>query len=83
MAPTPRFEKLTSDLWQDASSWVPEDDPEYALDPDGGWYDEVVDMPIMQDEPRIGSEMPGKKRKKSKVSVSFRTLLHNIRSPNL
>lgn len=30
--------------WNSASSWLPADDPQFALDdPNGEWYDEVVD----------------------------------------
>src|SRR5258705_9866491 len=43
--------QFTSDSWKETPSWVPIDDPEYGLDPDGDWYDEVVEMPIMPDEP--------------------------------
>ena len=70
-APASREVQFTSDSWQDASSWAPVDDPEYALDPDGEWYDEVVEMPVLHDEPVLVSEKPTKKRKKSQVSVSF------------
>ena len=37
-APAPREVQFTSDSWCLASSWAPDDDPEYALDPDGEWY---------------------------------------------
>jgi hypothetical protein len=68
---TSRDVQFTSDSWKETSSWVPIDDPEYGLDPDGDWYDEVVVMPIMPDEPVGPSDKPRKnKKRKSLVAVS-------------
>jgi len=64
-APAAREVHFTSDSWQQASSWAPVDDPEYALDPDGEWYDDAIEMPVMQEVPLLR-----KKRKKSQISVS-------------
>ncbi|KAF8202527.1 hypothetical protein BJ912DRAFT_842756 [Pholiota molesta] len=55
--------------WESATSWSVPDDPEFALDADGAWYDEVVAGDVMQDfaPPDITSES---KKSRSKVSVS-------------
>ena len=68
MAPAAREVQLTSDSWDTASTWAPEDNPEYALDPDGDWYDEVIEGPIMRDDPP--PSLVKKKKKKSHISVS-------------
>lgn len=59
--------------WNSAASWLPVNDPQFALDPDGKWYDEVVDSDVMQDH--IAMDGPvfatrPKARVQSKVSVS-------------
>jgi hypothetical protein len=50
---------------------MPNDDREFALDPDGEWYDEMVEMPVMQGEPMLVPNKSKKQKKKSRVSVSF------------
>jgi hypothetical protein len=60
--------------WNAASSWLPIDDPQFALDPDGEWYDEAMDGEVTEDhipadEP-ASSSLP-KKRVRSKLSVSL------------
>jgi hypothetical protein len=53
--------------WEAATSWHVQDDPEFALDADGAWYDEVVEGDVMQD---AASPMPSKaKKSRSRVSV--------------
>ena len=67
--------------WDSASSWLPADDPQFALDPDGGWYDEVVDSGVMEDNfPLYGpaSTTQQKKWVRSKVSVGLRSFQANI-----
>jgi hypothetical protein len=67
--------------WNSASSWLPADDPQFALDPDGEWYDEVVDAGVMEDNfPLNGpaSTTQRKKRVRSKVSVGLRSFRANI-----
>ncbi|KAF9553012.1 hypothetical protein CPC08DRAFT_646182 [Agrocybe pediades] len=41
--------------WDSTTSWAPPDDPEYALDEDGAWYDEALERPVM-DELAAGVE---------------------------
>jgi hypothetical protein len=54
-------------------SWLPADDPQYALDPDGEWYDEELDGNIMEDLNVHPEDTPatakGKKQVRSGVSV--------------
>lgn len=60
--------------WEQATTWHVEDDPEFALDADGAWYDEVVEGNVMQDfsHPEASS-----KSSKSHSRVSVRDyLLH-------
>ena len=40
-APTKRSLQHDDQTWNLASSWLPADDLQFALDPDGEWYDEV------------------------------------------
>jgi hypothetical protein len=67
-----RVVQRSDDVWKSTESWKPVDDPEFALDPDGAWYDETVEQPVMQEGcPSVdGSGQRGKKLK-SKVSVSL------------
>lgn len=54
--------------WENATSWIVQDDPEFALDTDGLWYDEVVESDVMQDfVPSHAS--PATKTSRSRVSV--------------
>ena len=52
--------------WNLGNSWLPEDNVEFSLDPDGEWYDEAVDAPIMA---AIPVQLVPKL--KSRVSVSL------------
>jgi len=67
----------TDRAWNSAPTWLPADDPQYALDPDGEWYDEVVDRDIMAQDDNLGfaeDSRPTAKKKKhvrSKASVSI------------
>ena len=59
-------------MWNSASSWLPADDPQFALDPDGEWYDEAVDGSVMKDGFPLdapASTTQPKKQVQSKVSV--------------
>ena len=54
--------------WDSTMSWAPFDDPNYALDADGTWYNDVLEANIMDDiSPQ---EAPLPQKKKSRVSVS-------------
>jgi hypothetical protein len=64
--------EVNQTAWNSASTWLPADDPQFALDPDSEWYDEVVDGGVMEgripiDEPTLPT-LP-KARVRSKVSV--------------
>lgn len=50
--------------WTYGSSWAPDDDLEYALDPDDEWYDEVLEADVMDEV-----IMPKTKKKRSEASV--------------
>ena len=75
-APAERSPQHDDHTWNSASSWLPADDPQFALDPNGEWYDEVVDSGVMEDSFPLnglaGTTQP-KKRVRSKVSVSLRS----------
>jgi hypothetical protein len=80
--PTERLTLREADeAWNSAPSWLPIDDPQYALDPDGNWYDEVVEGNVMENfgvhptdsQPTAAK---GKKRVRSGVSVRL-SLLHS------
>ena len=63
-----------------AASWLPVDDPHFALDPSGEWYDEAVEGDVIQDHISVDAPTTQpKKRVQSKVSVSldfFTVILH-------
>jgi hypothetical protein len=70
-APPDRSLQHASDkAWMTATSWEgPPDDPELALDPNGDWYDQMVDGEVMElTDANPFVALPKKKR--SKVSVS-------------
>lgn len=54
--------------WNSVYSWDPPDDLEFALDPDGDLYDDLVEGNVMEEHP--APDNPSKK-KRSRVSVSF------------
>ena len=58
-----------TDSWATTLSWSPPDDPTFALDPDGDWYDEVVESNIMDDVPPVALTTK-KKKIRSTISVS-------------
>lgn len=59
----------TAGSWESTTSWYPPDDPQFALDPDDGMYNTVLEGGVMEDFPQ--SEPPAAAQKKqSIVSVS-------------
>ncbi|KDR74714.1 hypothetical protein GALMADRAFT_70522 [Galerina marginata CBS 339.88] len=56
----------SDDSWQQVSSWAPPDDLEFALDPNGDLYNEVLEGEVMPDD----SPPPAQKKKRSMVSVN-------------
>jgi len=67
--PATRIAQTDTDSWSTTLSWSLPDDPFFALDPDGGWYDEVVESNAMDDIPPKASTAK-KKKARSTVSVS-------------
>lgn len=68
--------------WNAASSWLPVDDSQFALDPDSEWYDEVMDGEVTEDHVPVDGPLSSsrpKKRVRSKLSVS----LHLCRLKNI
>ncbi|KAF8069293.1 hypothetical protein FPV67DRAFT_1415377 [Lyophyllum atratum] len=51
--------------WLVGSRWEPEDDMELALDPNGDWYDEALDAPVMEDPPTHKVQPKKKKHARS------------------
>jgi len=56
--------------WDSTTSWRPFDDPNYALDADGGWYNDTWEADIMKDISAQWVPLPQKK-KQSRVLVRF------------
>ena len=70
--PTERLVLREADeAWNSAVSWLPVDDPQYALDPNGEWYDETLEGGVMEgfDDHSATAAAKGKKRIRSGVSV--------------
>lgn len=63
--PFERVPQVLPDAWEEVEEWGPIDDPDYALDPDGKKYDELVEADVMAEQPTAKKKKP----KKSKVSV--------------
>ncbi|KAF9543143.1 hypothetical protein CPC08DRAFT_649982 [Agrocybe pediades] len=74
-AATSRVSTHVSGSLDAVESWSPPDDPNYALENDGEWYDEAVEAPILEEPRVIQLEVP-KKKKKSLVAVRLDVLLH-------
>lgn len=55
--------------WTVGSSWAPEDNFEFSLDPDDGWYDEAVEINIEDLIEQVAAVKP--KKQKTHVSVSI------------
>ncbi|KAF9554700.1 hypothetical protein CPC08DRAFT_766536 [Agrocybe pediades] len=69
-----RVPQHTSGSWESTNNWMPPDDVAYALDADGGWYDEALDRPVMEElasSPEI-IQIVEEKKKKKKSLVSRR-----------
>ena len=65
-----RLTQKSDEQWKTVASWLPLDDHELALDPDGAWYDEVVEGEVMVAENTPPSA--SSKKARSTVSVSDR-----------
>jgi len=65
-----RLTQKSDEQWKTVASWLPLDDHELALDPDGAWYDEVVEGEVMVAENTPPSA--SLKKARSTVSVSDR-----------
>ena len=68
---TPRSPQKGRTTWMTGVFWAPVDNPEFALDPDGDWYDIELNAPIadaaaFQDAPPVKI-----KKKKTMRSVRF------------
>ena len=55
--------------WDSTASWAPFDDPNYALDANGMWYNNTLEADIMDNISAQQAPLPQKK-KKSRVPVS-------------
>jgi hypothetical protein len=67
-APTNRTAHHESNnTWNTTESWTPFDDPEFALDPNGDSYDEVLNQEVMEESTK--GLPPPKQRTRSAVSV--------------
>ena len=60
---------MVSSPWTVGSSWAPEDNLEFSLDPDAGWYDEAVEANIedLIEHWKLPKAQP--KKRKTHVSV--------------
>lgn len=64
---TPRSPQKGRTAWVEGETWMPEDSPEFGLDPAGDWCDEEFGKDVM--EPPRPVEKPVEKKKRSRVSV--------------
>lgn len=66
--PTAAYRSSVSTAWTIGDNWAPEDSCDFSLDPDNGWYDEVVEADICDVMEEL--VVPKKSRKKrSHISV--------------
>jgi hypothetical protein len=69
---TPRSPQKGRTIWTTGVSWTPVDNPEFALDPDGDWYDVELNTPIADTTAFQDAPPPVKiKKKKTMRSVRF------------
>ncbi|PPQ99597.1 hypothetical protein CVT26_009183 [Gymnopilus dilepis] len=72
VAPPARTLHASARTWESVLAWGPEDDQNFALDPDGQWYDEAVEKDVMDEGTQQAKDLPEskkkKKRKRSRVS---------------
>ncbi|RDB26172.1 hypothetical protein Hypma_006936 [Hypsizygus marmoreus] len=61
--------------WTLGDAWEPEDSGELALDPNGDWYDEEVEAPVMGEH--RNAEVEPQRKQRSKVAV--RPCLHYLK----
>lgn len=57
--------------WTVGTTWAPEDDPELDLDPNDGWYDEVMDADVgdlLDGRPQQDPAKPRARRSQASVS---------------
>lgn len=67
-AALPRTTEHAAGAWEEVEEWVTPDDPEFALDPNGAWYEEALEADVMTE---TSLPVPKKKKyKRSRVSVS-------------
>jgi len=73
-------QRESDSTWNNATSWAPIDDPQYALDPDGEWYDEAVGCDVMAQDDVDGHRPPPTAKKKQRIRsrVSVRMVHSNI-----
>lgn len=64
--------------WDTVTSWVVQDDPEYALDADGTWYDKIVDGEVMQDSAPLDASKAKKPRSRVSVCQYLIYLSHSL-----
>ncbi|KAH9484729.1 hypothetical protein JR316_0001629 [Psilocybe cubensis] len=73
---TRRFEspQRVAGTWEQVTSWEPPDDEEYALNPDGDFYNTVVDQEVVAEDGTKDTV----KRQQSKVSFGKRPTVKHI-----
>ncbi|KJA18008.1 hypothetical protein HYPSUDRAFT_115767, partial [Hypholoma sublateritium FD-334 SS-4] len=57
--------------WTFGNSWAPDDDLEYSLDPDDGWYDEVLEADVGDVMEKVMMAKGKKKRSEASVCAFF------------
>ncbi|PPQ81349.1 hypothetical protein CVT26_014500 [Gymnopilus dilepis] len=68
-----RLVSTTNTNWSVMTEWAPPDDPEFALDPDGAQYDEVLISDVLKGDENTGPSLESaKKKKKNRSKVSRR-----------
>ncbi|PPQ76859.1 hypothetical protein CVT26_001497 [Gymnopilus dilepis] len=72
-APLPRTTLVVDSTWNAISSWTPQDDTNYALDPNADSYNDQLEADVMDETPPVEKQPTGKK-KRSEVSVSSQSI---------
>ena len=67
--PTTAHRSSVSSSWTVGDAWAPEDDDEFSLDPDHGWYDEAVEADVGELLDEVVSPLRRHRKKCTQTSV--------------
>lgn len=67
----------SSDAWEQATDWLPPEDDDFALDPNGSLFEKALKRSVLKDKPLRALRLSSKKKKKNRSKLSVRKCFHN------